>query len=111
MPDTWEMSDPGAFETVALYDAVEDVGFRMWRVAGGVRADERVDVFHRRPSLALGMNWPFGMMRAAFFQRMFSRSSPLTPMTSSARDLARAVHIVRSQPHNRRAAPRAFSAS
>src|SRR5262249_24059437 len=96
-----QMSDPGAIEAIALDYALEDFRIRVWNVPERIRPDECVAIDQER--IPRGVypeergdesagddtgNAFFGKIRVAFFHRMFSRSSPLTPITSSARSFA-----------------------
>src|SRR5690349_8086265 len=98
MKRAWQMADPGTLEPVATQHSLQDFRIRVRNLAEGVWANQRVDVDH--------VNAPFGKIRAAFFHRIFSKCSPRTPMTSSARSFARPVHIVRSEPQSSRGGPR-----
>src|SRR5215213_7998567 len=108
------MTDPGSLESIAFDDTIENLRVRVWDVAERVGTDQGICVDQVQiPRYARDDNGKesFGKMRAAFFHRMFSRSSPFTPMTSSARSLASPVHMVRSHPQSRRSAPSASTAS
>src|ERR1051325_9268027 len=118
MKRAWQMSDPGALQAIAPQDTIEHRRFWVRNLAIRKGADESVEVEHWK---RVAGNWerggyshrgklPRGKMRAAFFQRIAARSSPLTPITSRARSLASPVHIVRSEPQSNRFAPRVSSA-
>src|SRR5688572_959606 len=105
-----EMPDPGARNLLTIEYADEGAGVRMRELAIRIRADQGGDIHHRVAHAASPGKAPGGKSLAAFFHRMASRSSGVTPITSSAHSFARPVSSVRSAPHTRRPAPTASSA-
>src|SRR6266571_608486 len=117
------MPHPRFVDLLAIQHAYERVRIRMRNVAERIRADESVDVgehgyWRGYWLLAIGywlldgtLKLPGGKTRAAFFQRMALISSGRSPITSSARSLAKPVSMVRSVPQSRRSGPSTARAS